>query len=340
MSNKRIGKYTVKFENRPSIISYASVVGPKEGEGPLRSYFDLIEKDDYLGEKSWEKAESKMLQNAISLSLQKAGLKDSDIDYLLAGDLLNQLMSSSFTAKQIHVPFIGLYGACSTMSESLSLAAMLIDGGFADKVIAATSSHFSSAERQYRFPLELGTQRPLSAQWTVTGAGATILSSNGEGPYVTYCTIGKVVDLGIKDANNMGAAMAPAAADTIKQHFDDTGFDVNHYDLIISGDLASIGMGLTMDILKKQGLDISKKYTDCGYEIYNSEYQDTHAGGSGCGCSASVLNGFILKEMEKKKLNHVLFIATGALLSTTSSQQGESIPGIAHAVSIENSFNK
>ncbi|SHE54022.1 stage V sporulation protein AD [Caldanaerobius fijiensis DSM 17918] len=335
MAVKKIGKQTVKLQNPPSIIAYASVVGPKEGDGPLKEYFDQIEQDDYLGEKCWEKAECKMLQNAIILAMQKAKITTADVDYLLAGDLLNQIISSSFTARQLQIPYIGLYGACSTMSESLSLGALLIDGGFADYVIAATSSHFSSAERQYRFPLELGTQRPLTAQWTVTGAGATVLSSSGDGPYITYITTGRVLDLGIKDANNMGAAMAPAAVDTIKTHFSDTGFGPDDYDLIITGDLAKIGKDLTLELLKKDGIDISNIYTDCGIEIYDCERQDTHAGGSGCGCSAVVLNGYILTEIKKGTFKRVLFMATGALLSTTSSQQGESIPGIAHAVTIE-----
>jgi Stage V sporulation protein AD (SpoVAD). len=241
MAVKKIGRQTVKLQNPPSVLAYASVVGPKEGEGPLKEYFDQILQDDYVGENSWEKAECKILQQAIMLAMQKAKITVGDVDYLLAGDLLNQIISSSFTARQYQIPYIGLYGACSTMSESLSLGALLIDGGFADYVIAATSSHFSSAERQYRFPLELGTQRPLTAQWTVTGAGATVLCSTGDGPYITYVTTGRVMDLGIKDANNMGAAMAPAAVDTIKAHFSDTGFGPKDYDLIITGDLAKVG---------------------------------------------------------------------------------------------------
>ncbi|WP_026487585.1 stage V sporulation protein AD [Caldanaerobius polysaccharolyticus] len=335
MAVKKIGRQTVKLQNPPSVLAYASVVGPKEGEGPLKEYFDQILQDDYVGENSWEKAECKILQQAIMLAMQKAKITVGDVDYLLAGDLLNQIISSSFTARQYQIPYIGLYGACSTMSESLSLGALLIDGGFADYVIAATSSHFSSAERQYRFPLELGTQRPLTAQWTVTGAGATVLCSTGDGPYITYVTTGRVMDLGIKDANNMGAAMAPAAVDTIKAHFSDTGFGPKDYDLIITGDLAKVGKELTLELLKKDGIDISEIYTDCGIEIYDCEKQDTHAGGSGCGCSAAVLNGYIFTEMKKGTFKRVLFMATGALLSPTSSQQGESIPGIAHAVTIE-----
>ncbi|TZE82035.1 stage V sporulation protein AD [Calorimonas adulescens] len=338
---KRIGKQTVKLQNPPSILSFASIVGPKEGQGPLGVYFDQVLEDDMFGEKSWEKAECKMLQETIKLAIKKANLTVDDINYVLAGDLLNQIISSSFMAREIQIPYIGLFGACSTMAESLSLAAMLVDGGFADYVVAATSSHFSSAERQYRFPLELGTQRPLTSTWTVTGAGATILgdTSKGNGPYITYVTNGRVVDLGIKDQFNMGAAMAPAAADTIKAHFDDTGFKQSDYDLIISGDLGKIGVDLTLKLLEKVNLDISDRFTDSGLKIFDTEKQDTHAGASGCGCSAAVLNGYLIKEILKGKYNRVLFMSTGALLSPTSTLQGESIPGIAHAVTIQRTLD-
>ena len=293
MALKKIGEQTIKFENPPSIVSTATIVGPKEGEGPLKNYFDLILEDDKWGQESWEKCESKMQEEAVKLAISKGNLSEQDIEYLFSGDLLNQITTSSYCARQLGVPYFGLYGACSTMSESLSLGAMIIDGGFADKVACATSSHFSTAERQYRYPLEFGTQRPFSAQWTVTGAGASILSSEGGGPYITYITTGKIIDPGIKDVNNMGAAMAPAAIDTISIHFKDTGHTPDDYDLIITGDLGHVGKDIVVDFMKEQGYDISKVYTDCGIKIFDSKKQDTHAGGSGCGCSAVVFNGYI-----------------------------------------------
>lgn len=333
MAQKKMGSQTVKFVNPPSIISSGTIVGPKEGQGPLKDYFDVILTDDTYGEKSWEKAECKMFQDSVNLALKKASLNINDIDYLIGGDLLNQIITSSFAARQFNVPTFGLYGACSTMAEGLSIGSMLIDGGFADNVIVTTSSHFSTAERQYRFPLEQGVQRPFTAQWTVTGSGSSLLSSTGSGPYITHVTTGKVVDLGMKDANNMGAAMAPAAADTIITHFNDTGFTINDYDLIITGDMARVGKSILMELLNKDGLNIEDKYKDCGIEIYD-ESQDVHSGGSGAGCSAVVLNGWLLNQIKNGTFNRVLFIATGALLSPTSTQQGESIPGIAHAVTI------
>ncbi len=335
MAIKKIGKQTIKFDRPPAIVETAAIVGPKEGQGPLSKHFDVVLEDDLCGEKSYEKAECKMVKDTAYMVIDKSKLKKEKIDYMLSGDLLNQIITSSFAARELAIPFFGLYGACSTMTESLSLGSMLIDGGFADNILCATSSHFSSAERQYRYPLELGTQRPPAAQWTVTGAGAAILSSSGEGPIVTYVTTGKVIDMGIKDANNMGAAMAPAAADTICQHFKDTGFRVEDYDLIATGDLGSLGKELADELMKKQGLNIAKIYTDCGVLIYDLKKQDVHAGGSGCGCSASVFCGYFYKLLKSGKLKRMLLVSTGALLSTTSSQQGESIPSIAHAVTIE-----
>lgn len=339
MAQKRLGQQTVKLENPPSIVGNASIVGPKEGKGPLKDYFDLIIQDDLWGEESWEKCESKLQKEAIRMALNKAKLVESQIDYLFAGDLLNQIIASSFSARELQIPFFGLYGACSTMALSLSLGSMIIDGGYADNVGCVTSSHFSTAERQYRFPLELGSQRALTAQWTVTGSGASILSSRGGAPYVTHVTTGKVIDPGIKDANNMGAAMAPAAADVIVQHFKDTGFKPSDYDLIITGDLASLGKEIAEDLMKKEGYIVSNVYSDCGIEIFDNKKQDTHAGGSGCGCSAVVFNGYVFKQLQKKKFNRVMLVSTGALLSPTSSQQGESIPGIAHAVTISNTIS-
>jgi stage V sporulation protein AD len=335
MAIKRIGMRTVKLENPPSILSTYTIVGPKEGEGPLREYFDEILEDDLWGQESWEKSESKIQEETIKSAIANAGLATKDIDYLLSGDLLNQIVTSGYTARQISVPFFGLYGACSTMSQSLSLGSMLIDGGFADKVVCATSSHFSTAERQYRFPLEYGNQRSFSAQWTVTGAGATVLSSTGNGPYITYVTTGKIIDPGIKDVNNMGAAMAPAAMDTLINHFKDTGFSPSDYDLIITGDLGIVGKNIVLELMAKEGYDLKGIYTDCGVEIFNNIEQDTHSGGSGCGCAATVFNGYIYKEMLKGTFNRVLLMATGALHSPIITQQGESIPGIAHAVTID-----
>lgn len=332
---KRIGKQTLEITSKPKIIATSSVVGPKEGEGPLKDYFDIILKDDLNGEDSFEKAESSILYYAISEAIKNANLKENQIDFLLAGDLLNQLTSANFAARDIDIPFIGLYGACSTMTESLSIASIIMDGGFANNVIAATSSHFSSAERQFRTPLEYGSQRPPSSQWTVTGSGAMVLGKEGNFPYVSNVTIGKVKDYNITDANNMGAAMAPAAVDTIRQHFEDMGENAQDYDLIATGDLGKIGKTITQKLLNECGINIESKYIDCGDIIFDSEKQNTLAGGSGCGCSAVVDCGYIYKNLMKRNIRKVLLVSTGALLSTTSSLQGESIPGIAHAVTVQ-----
>lgn len=334
---KKIGKQTIEFSNKPKIISTTSIVGPKEGSGPFAQYFDFILQDDLNGEDSFEKAESSIIFKAIVESINKANVKEDEVDYLFAGDLLNQLTATNFATRNLDIPYFGLFGACSTMTESLSLAALFIEGGFANYTIAATSSHFSSAERQFRFPLEYGSQRNDTSQWTVTGAGAMVLAANcSEGlPYVTYVTTGKVKDYGITDANNMGAAMAPAAVDTIKAHFQDTGRMPEDYDVIATGDLGIYGRRITEDLLKEYGYNISKVYIDCGEEIFGKENETVKAGGSGCGCSAVVDCGYIYKNLLSKKFKKVLLISTGALMSTTSSLQGESIPGIAHAVAIE-----
>lgn len=335
MSLKKVGNQTLKLLNPPTIMSNYSIVGPKEGEGPLQDYFDLILEDDKWGQETWEKAECKIQEEAIRSAIDKAGLSLKDIDLLIAGDLLNQIVATGYSARELAIPFYGLYGACSTMTESLSLGAMLIDGGFAEKIVCATSSHFSTAERQFRFPLEYAAQRTFSAQWTVTGAGATVLSSYGSGPYITYVTPGRIIDPGITDAANMGAAMAPAAIDTLINHFDDTGFKPSDYDLIITGDLGHVGKAIVTDIMREKGYDLGDVYTDCGIKIFSHEDQDTHAGGSGCACSAVVFNGYVLKEMEKGKYNRVLFMSTGALHSTLITQQGESIPSIGHAITVD-----
>lgn len=332
---KRIGTQTIKFENKPRIISTTSVVGPKEGEGPLRDYFDIILSDDLDGKDSFEKAESSMMYKAIQETIKKRNLKESNINYLVAGDLLNQTAASNFAARDVDIPFIGLYGACSTMSESLGVASILVDGEYADYTIASTSSHFSSAERQFRFPLEMGSQRTPTAQWTVTGSGAMLLSKKGDFPYTTYFTVGKIKDYGQTDINDMGSAMAPAAVDTLKQHFKDTGRKPKDYDLIASGDLGNLGKKVTQELIKEYGYDISKNYIDCGDEIFDKEVQKVQCGGSGCGCSAVVSCGYIYKNLLKGKFKKVLLVSTGALMSPTTSLQGESIPGIAHAVSIE-----
>lgn len=334
MENKRIGKSTVEFKTRPLIAASSSIVGPLEGQGPLGNTFDIVLDDNLFGEKSWEKAERKMLLESVKLVISKVGLTEKDIDYHLAGDLLNQTISANFAARDLQIPFLGLYGACSTMAESMILGGMLVDGGYARRVVASVSSHYDTAERQYRFPTPFGTQRRMTAQRTVTGAGAVMLCNAGEGPVITHATVGKVVDLGIKDPSNMGAAMAPAAADTIVAHFKDTGRTQNDYNLIISGDLAQVGKNLTQELVAKEGYDISQKYDDCGMLIYY-EHQDAHAGGSGCACSAVVFCGHLIEEIKKGNLQRILFIGTGALLSPTSSLQGDSIPGIAHAVAIE-----
>lgn len=324
------------MQNGVGIAGYASIAGKKEGEGPLRRYFDILMEDAEWGEKTWEKTESKMQKSAVAHAVEKAGINLSDINYIFAGDLLNQCIGSSFGLRELEIPFLGVYGACSTMAETLGLAAMTVDGGFADCSAAVTSSHFCTAERQYRTPLEYGGQRTPTAQWTVTGAGALILSKSGGAPYVTHFTAGKIVDLGITDANNMGAAMAPAAADTLLAHFKDTGKRPEDYDLILSGDLGEVGRSILVDMMNDEGYDIAENYNDCGCMIFDGKKQDTHAGGSGCGCGASTLCGYVMNRMKAGELNRVLFMATGALLSPTSTLQGESIPSVAHAVVISN----
>ena len=331
---KKIGKQTVSFDNPPTILECSSIVGPKEAQGPLAKYFDQTLEDEFYGEKTWEKAESKILKENINLLVAKSGIPFDKIDCIFAGDLLNQCISSSFGLRDSNIPFFGIFGACSTFVEGLCLGSICVES-FAENVLCATSSHFCSAEKQFRFPLELGNQRTPTSQWTVTGSGAAMLSRSGSGPYITNITIGKIVDLGIKDANNMGAAMAPAFADTLISHFVDTGRSPNYYDLIISGDLGYVGKDIAIDIAKSQGYNIKSNYNDCGVLIFDKEKQDTHSGGSGCACIGTVFSGYLFKELKSRKVKKILLIATGALMNSTSSQQGESIPGIAHAVSIE-----
>ena len=334
----RIGQSTIVLPNQPRIVSGAAIVGKKEGAGPLRDDFDQIIEDDLFGEETWEKAESRFQYTAADLAIRKAGLTHSQIDASLGGDLLNQIMAASLAVRELHTPFIGLYGACSTMAESLCLAAMLVDGGYLQHAVCTASSHFCTAERQYRFPLEYGCQRPPTSQWTITGAGSAVISSDQRLPTMCRCThltLGRIVDMAIKDANNMGAAMAPAAADTLYRHLSDLTRKPSDYDLIVTGDLGSIGHDLLLTLMQERGMPlVEEKYIDCGVEIY-SPNQDTHAGGSGCGCSAVTLCGHILRRLQKRELRRVLFMATGALLSPTSNQQGDTIPGIAHAIILE-----
>ena len=326
----------MRMQNPPCIISAASIVGPKEGKGPLASYFDESIDDEMWGEKSWEKAESRLIKETFARIINKSKVPRDNVDYIIAGDLLNQCIAVSFGLRESETPFFGVYGACSTMGESMSIGAMLIDGGFAANVVCITSSHFCSAEKQFRFPLELGSQRPPTAQWTVTGSGGVMLADNGVGPHIARITTGKIVDMGIRDSNNMGAAMAPAAADTIFAHFNDTGLPHDYYDQIITGDLGEIGMEICGELLFFNDMDISSRLNDCGLLIFDKLKQDPHAGGSGCGCSATVFAGFLYNQLKTNKLNRLLFVPTGALLSSVSVQQGESIPCIAHAVGIEN----
>ena len=327
--------HTIYFENKPKIIATATVAGPKETEGIVGEYVDLPLHNDMFNEDTYEKAERKMLYYAIDKSIENANLKKDDIDLLISGDLLNQIISASFSARQLGIPFIGVYSACSTMSEAFAMGASLVNAGYADTVIAATGSHFSSAERQYRYPLELGCTRPPQSQWTVTGAGSAVLSNKGDGIAITAATFGKVVDYGVTDANNMGAAMAPACADTLLTHFRDTHTSPEDYDLILTGDLGALGSRILKDLVWEKGVDIASNHVDCGEIIYKV-IEDEFQGGSGAGCSAVVLNSYIYdKMMHGGEIKKVLFAATGALLSTTSTQQGDSIPCISHAVVLE-----
>lgn len=332
---QRIGRYTLKLENRPAIVGFASVCGKKEAEGPLGDSFDLTFDDTTLGSESWEKAESKLQTEAVSRALNKAGVVASDVDYILAGDLLNQCISSTFGLRSLDIPFLGQYGACSTMAQTLALSAILVDAGAARTCVAVTSSHFCSAERQFRFPLEYGGQRTPTAQWTVTGSGAAIVSNTGKGPYISAVTIGRIADLGVKDAANMGAAMAPAAAETLTDYFNDTGTKPSDYDLILTGDLGEVGSKLLYELLEMNNIYIKDYHNDCGLMIYHKDSQDVHAGGSGCGCSASVLCSTVLKRLKQGEINNILFMATGALMSPTSSEQGESIPSVAHLINLK-----
>lgn len=331
----KVGKQSIQFDNDVWIRSAASVVGQKEGEGPISKYFDEICKDPMFGQDSWEKAESMLQTKTVNKLLEKSSIDIEKIRYLYGGDLLGQLMASTFGIAEFNIPFFGLYGACSTMGEGMGLASMAVDGGYADNVIALASSHYASAEKTFRFPLEYAKQRPQSASWTVTGCGALLIGRERGIARITGITTGKIVDYGIKDSQNMGACMAPAAADTILNHMKDFGSTPDDFDKIITGDLGMVGQKILIDILKDKGIDISAKHMDCGIEIFDANTQDTHAGGSGCGCSASVLAGMILDKMMNKKYKRILFIPTGALTSQVSFNEGQTVPGIAHLVRIE-----
>lgn len=357
MNKKQIGKQSVKFKHPPYIKGAASIVGSKEAEGPYGEYFDEVESDPTAGKDSWEAAEGKLQERAAELAISKAGCKKSDIRYIVAGDLLGQLMASSFGLMNLDIPMFGVYGACSTMGESIAIASMIAEGGFADNVLALTSSHFASAEKQFRFPNGYGTQRPKAATWTVTGSGAVVISSScitdstpgsfksdnlpskellaeKNKVHIKGITTGKIIDYGIKDSMNMGACMAPAAGDVIVQHFIDFGMSPQQYDKIITGDLGKVGKDILLDIVKSKGYDISENYMDCGIEIYGED-QNVQAGGSGCGCSGTMLTGYILKMLQSGEWKRVLFVPTGALLSQVSFNEGDSVPGIAHAVLLE-----
>ena len=339
MQKKHIGKQSIKFEEAPYIVSAASVVGAKEGRGPLRTYFDEIISDSMFGANSWEEAEGKFQKKAMELALKKANLTANTIDYMVAGDLQSQLTATTFGGIQFQIPLFGVYGACSTAGEGISLASVLVNSGCAEYVLVVTSSHTEVAERQFRFPISYGNQKPLSATWTVTGSGAFILTNekNKQDSIVKIrgITTGVVQDYGVKDSMNMGACMAPAACNVIENHLKDFKSNVEEYDQIITGDLGKVGKRILMDMLRAKNIDNEQRYMDCGMEIYEDKDQDTHAGGSGCGCSASVLAGYILEQFKQKKWKRVLFLPTGALLSKISFNEGRTVPSIAHGILLE-----
>ncbi len=327
--------HTIFFKNKPKIIGTGTIAGPKECVGVVGKYVDKGLTDDTFGESTYEKAECKMLSYAIAKAIENSAIEQKDVDLLISGDLLNQIISASFAARDFDFPFLGVYGACSTMAEAMAISASFVNAGYYKRIVSATGSHFSSAERQYRYPLELGNTRPPQAQWTVTGAGGCVIADKGSNVAITCATFGKVVDYGITDVNNMGAAMAPSAFSTILTHLRETGRDADYYDLIITGDLGALGSRILKDLTWEKGVDIANNHVDCGEIIYNV-IEDEFQGGSGAGCSAVVFNSYIMDKLRKGNLNKVLFVATGALLSTVSSGQGESIPCISHAVAIEN----
>jgi len=330
------GHQTWVFENKPTIIGTAAVVGPLEGQGPLAEDFDIIHKELMIGQDSWEKAEKVLVEEAGELAIKKAGLTKEDINFYIGGDLLNQIISNSFAARTLGIPFLGIFGACSTSMESLALAALMVNSNSANYALASASSHNAGAEKQFRYPTEYGSQKPPTAQFTVTGAGSAVVAKEGKGPKITSATIGRVIDLGLKDPFNMGAAMAPAALDTIQAHLREMDLQPDYYDLIATGDLAKVGYSITLELFAKHNIPVKQdQYVDCGMLIYNYDKQEVFAGGSGCACSAVVTYGHLLKRLQKGEFNRILVVATGALMSPLSFQQGESIPCIAHAVALE-----
>ena len=346
MDMKKLGRQTVRFASPPSIAGFGNAVGQKERDGPLGPYFDLAGEDDTFSQPSWEKAETAMQKQALAFALERAGITADQLDYVFAGDLLNQCIATSYSLRAQNAPFFGLYGACSTMGESLSLGSLALTAGFGTRVLCATSSHFASAEKEFRFPLGYGNQRPFSATWTVTGSGACILNTSPPGEKsplrsgngcaaITGLTAGRVMDYGLKDSMNMGGCMAPAACDTIARNFSDFGRKPSDYDAVFTGDLGSIGQKILLDLLSEQNIQLSPIHKDCGILIYDNPSQDTHAGGSGCGCSAVVLASYILPKVVSGEWKRILFVPTGALLSKVSFNEGDSIPGIAHGVVIE-----
>lgn len=334
MSKYKKGRRSFQPDVSPVLTAWSSTVGKKEAEGPLAQWFDLTQQDTYFGQKTWEQAESQMQKLTLETLLKKGGIKEKDIGLVFSGDLLNQCVGSSFSLRNSNLPSLGLYGACSTMAESLLLSLMAVGGGITSSAIAMTSSHFAGSERQYRFPLNYGGQRPPTAQWTVTGCGAVLVQEKGTGPLLESATIGTVEDWGLTDVNNMGAAMAPAAFSTLRAHFDDLHRCPDDYDLIVTGDLGQIGKEILMDLFLREGVQLGPGYNDCGCMIFDNTTQDVHAGASGCGCSAAVLCGYLLEQLRSGKLHRLLFCGTGALLSPISAQQGLPVPGICHAVSI------
>jgi stage V sporulation protein AD len=337
--NRMLGKQSMVFQTMPCVTGYGNVVGKKEKEGPLGELFDAAVEEEMAGGDNWEEAESNLQVMAADMAVKRAGIARGDLRYLLAGDLLGQLIATSFGMKEFGVPLFGLYGACSTMGEAASLGAVLVDGGYADRVMALTSSHFASAEKQFRFPLGYGNQRPMSATWTVTGSAALVIEDKKEKAkgdiWIKGITTGKIVDYGIKDSMNMGAAMAPAAADLIENHLKDFGVAPEHYDRIITGDLGYVGKEILLDLLEQKGIDISRCHMDCGIEIFDQKTQDTHAGGSGCACSGVTLTAYVFRKLKAGEWSRVLFVPTGALLSQVSFNEGQSVPGIAHGIIFE-----
>lgn len=329
------GKQSIQFDIAPYVWEAASVAGKKESEGPLGKLFDVVDTDPMLGKETWEDAESELQRKAAEEVIKKSKLNKQDIRYILAGDLLEQMTATSFGIMDFNIPLLGLYGACSTMGEAMGLGAMLVAGGYGEYVLSMASSHFAGAEKQFRFPLDYGNQRPLAASWTVTGCGAVIISKKKGRAKIFGTTTGKIVDFGVKDSMNMGACMAPAACDTIYQNFMDFGYQPEEYDKIITGDLGYVGQEILLDLLKQKGFDISSQHMDCGIEIFDRQTQDTHNGGSGCGCAAVTFSSHILRQVEKGAWKKVLFVPTGALLSKTSFNEGRTVPGIAHGVIIE-----